>query len=138
MGESRLPGPTERHGWRLCTDRRCEVVYYRGDETVRIAETRALPFHKSDDRERTVCFCFGHSVAEVQADVRQMGRSTIRDAIVAACRDGKDDCRRNNPRGRCCLSDVKVVVERARGSTVDEGGCGGTSGCADAAGASET
>ena len=47
-------------GWRLCTSGDCEVVYFRGDTGVVLRETRAVPFHKNEDPQRLVCFCFEH------------------------------------------------------------------------------
>jgi len=78
-------------------------VYYHDDEVFLLDEANAVPFHKSPDRSRLVCFCFEHSVAEVEADVIANGTSTIQAAIKAGCQAGHDDCERKNPQGRCCL-----------------------------------
>ena len=99
-------------GWRLCTSGDCEVVYFRGDTGVVLRETRAVPFHKNEDPQRLVCFCFEHSVAELEADVAANGTSTIQASIKAACKEGQDDCERKNPQGRCCLGNVGKVVKR--------------------------
>lgn len=116
----------ERDGWRLCTSKPCEVVYFRGEEVVVLGETRAVPFHKSADSERLVCFCFEHSVAELEADVAANGTSTIQASIKAACKAGQDDCERKNPQGRCCLGNVGQVVKRS--TPADGGGDGGSAG----------
>ncbi len=105
--------PTEHDGWHLCTSDFCEVVYFRDDEVVVLGETREVPFQKSEDPQRLVCFCFEHSVAELEADVAANGTSTIQASITAACKAGRHDCERKNPQGRCCLGNVGQVVKRA-------------------------
>lgn len=104
----------DHDGWRICTSEQCEVVYFRDAETVPMEATLAVPFHKSDDPERLVCFCFGHTVAEVEADLREHGNSSIQESIKTACKEGRDDCERKNPQGRCCLGNVGAVVKAAR------------------------
>jgi hypothetical protein len=98
-------------GWRLCASEGCEVVYFRSDKQVVLGETRAVPFHKSDDPKRLVCFCFEHSVADLEVAANAM--STIQASIKAACKAGQADCTRKNPEGRCCLGNVGHLVNRA-------------------------
>ena len=120
----RLDQLGEHDGWRLCTSESCEVVYFRDDEVVVLGETRGVPFHKSEDPQRLVCFCFEHSVADVEADVAENGTSTIQVSIKAECKAGRDDCKRKNPQGRCCLGNVGQVVKRAAPDDADGGGAG--------------
>ncbi|GAB4568016.1 MAG: copper chaperone Copz family protein [Haliangiales bacterium] len=120
-------------GWRLCSGPGCEVVYFAAGEAVVLADVVAVPFHKSRDPARLVCFCFGHSVAAVEADARAHGGSKIQAAIKAECRAGHDDCERKSPHGRCCLGHVGQVVKDALGADGDasdddpEGCCGPSS-----------
>jgi copper chaperone CopZ len=99
-------------GWSLCTGAACDVVYFRGAETVAQSDVRVRPFHKSDDPARLVCFCFGHSADAVIRDVRTNGTSTIRNAIKSACKSGLDDCERTNPQGRCCLGNIGKLIAK--------------------------
>lgn len=109
----RLAQLAEHESWRLCTSDSCEVVYFRDNEVVVLGETRGVPFHKSKDPQRLVCFCFGHSVAELEADVAANKTSTIQASIKDECKAGRDDCQRKNPQGRCCLGNVGQVVKQA-------------------------
>lgn len=127
---ARLDRLAEHQGWRLCTTESCEVVYFRDNEVVILGETRGVPFHKCEDPQRLVCFCFEHSVAEVEADVYANGTSMIQASIRAECRAGRDDCERKNPQGRCCLGNVVRVVKRAASEDAEdpEGGSAGRCG----------
>jgi len=126
----RLDRIVEREGWRLCNSETCDVVYFRGLDVVALGETRGMPFHKSGDPARLVCFCFAHSVAEVEADVAANGTSTVQASIKAECKAGRDECATKNPQGRCCLGNVGRVVKGAAppndGSGEPVGGCRGT------------
>jgi copper chaperone CopZ len=106
-------------GWSLCLGAACDVVYFRGVETVTLSEVRARPFHKSEDPARLVCFCFGHSARAVVEDVRTHGTSTIRAAIKRACKAGRDDCEHTNPQGRCCLGNVGQLLATVPSGTPD-------------------
>lgn len=110
---ARLDRLAEHEGWRVCLSVSCEVVYFRDDEVVVLGETRGVPFNKSEDPVRLVCFCFGHTVAAVEAEVAASGTSVIGASIKAECKAGHDDCERKNPQGRCCLGNVGQVVKGA-------------------------
>jgi copper chaperone CopZ len=113
--EAQVPLETIGDGanWALCLSVDCNVAYFHGAETVPSGQLAAVPFHKGTDPGRLVCFCFEHSVADVEADVAANGRSTIRESIKAACKAGDDDCLHKNPQGRCCLGNVGQVIESA-------------------------
>lgn len=46
-----------------------------------------------------VCYCFGHSAADIAADARRHGRSVILENILAAKRAGGCRCAETSPRG---------------------------------------
>ena len=110
-------------GWRCCLFPLCAVVYFQGDHVVLRGETRAIPAAKGTTADRTVCFCFGHTAAQILADVASR-RPSIQASIEAACRAGQGDCARRNPLGRCCLGEVGLL---ARGAVPASSGscCGG-------------
>lgn len=110
----RLAALASAEGWAMCTGEACDVAYFQDDAIVVVADIRSVPFHKSTDVQRLACFCFGHSVAAVQADVDDAGVSRIQARIKRACRAGEDDCLRKNPAGRCCLGNVGQVVKSAK------------------------
>ncbi len=116
----RLEKIHDHDDWKMCTTDSCDVVYFSGEDMVVMGDTIAIPFHKSEDPDRFVCFCFEHSVAEVEADVQAHGESEIRAAIKAACKEGRDDCKRKNPQGRCCLGNIGAVIKHAAPATKND------------------
>src|SRR3989338_4491592 len=49
-----------------------------------------------------VCYCFNHTVEEIEAGVVRTGTSGIPDEITENCRKGLDRCEETNPPGPCC------------------------------------
>ena len=102
-------------GFRFCATHDCPVAYYRPADGVTLAatEVRVPIFQKGTDPDRLVCYCFQHSVREIEQQVRATGDSTVPAAIKAKCAEGLDDCERNNPQGSCCLGNVQRVLKAA-------------------------
>lgn len=119
---------TRGEGFHFCATPECDVVYFRSasGEVVLQRDVRVPIFQKSQDPNRLVCYCFGHTVAEIQAEVRVKGSSRIREDIKTKCAKGLDACERNNPQGSCCLANIQRVVRETGAGNVppDAGGSG--------------
>jgi hypothetical protein len=105
-------------GFQFCAMPKCDVAYFHPDsrETVMAAEVRVPIFQKGAEPERLVCYCFQHTVAEIQQEVRATGTSRIATDIKAKCARGQDDCAHTNPQGSCCLGNVQRVIREAAGN----------------------
>jgi hypothetical protein len=66
-----------------------------------------------DNANRTVCFCFSHTAADILAGARADGSNAIVDSITDACRRGLGRCEQQNPSGKCCLGDVRALAGTA-------------------------
>ncbi len=119
----------ERAQYWFCKTADCEVVYFRCDsrEYFSTSDLRVTVFEKSSDPSRLVCYCFDHSVEEIQTEVARTGCSAIADEISEKCRRGLDRCEETNPRGSCCLGNVRRIAKEAAGDLAgtgtDDGGC---------------
>lgn len=104
--------------WYYCGESGCETVYFdttgqmilKADLKVRVGEKEADPPH-------TVCYCFDHTVEEIEADLARHGTTSIPDSIRAKVKAGECHCETMNPKGSCCLGDVAGVVKRATKAT---------------------
>jgi hypothetical protein len=47
-----------------------------------------------------ICYCFKYCKESLEEDVREHGRSTIMEQIIADSRIGNCNCKENNPKGR--------------------------------------
>jgi len=102
--------------YRFCANPACETVYFpegegesfgKSDLTVRVGLKETEP-------PRTVCYCFGHTVEEIEHDVAETGSSPVPDSIAEKCRAGLDRCEETNPKGSCCLGDVLRIIKEAQ------------------------
>ena len=105
----------DEHTWSYCSDSACDVVYFaedgtallRSDVVVRVGEKEARP-------PRTVCYCFGHTRESIRDDILRTGSSDVIEAVTAKVRRKECSCETMNPRGTCCLADLRRVVEDAQ------------------------
>lgn len=65
---------------------------------------------ETEPMDRIVCFCFGHTAAQLLAATRADGTNRIEEEIREACRHGLDRCATTNPEGRCCLGNVRRLL----------------------------
>ncbi|MCH8192564.1 MAG: cation transporter [Planctomycetes bacterium] len=103
-------------GFRFCAEPSCEVAYFhpetgdrllRSDVKVRIGQKETAP-------SRPVCYCFDHTVEEIEDEVARTGSSRIPDQIQEKCREGLDRCEETNPQGACCLGNVRRTLKEAQ------------------------
>jgi len=103
-------------GFRFCADPSCDMAYFHPEsrETIRRDEVRVRIGQKETTPTRTVCYCFHHTFAQIEAEVEKTGTSRIPDAIAAKCRQGLDRCEETNPQGACCLANVHRALKEAQ------------------------
>jgi len=116
-------------GFRFCATPACDVAYFHpaSSELISCLDVVVPVFQKSTDPGRLVCYCFQHTVAAIQREVRATGSSPIATDIKTNCAQGLDDCVHTNPQGSCCLGNVQRVICEANGNNQpppsDGGGC---------------
>lgn len=100
--------------YHFCSSPQCEVVYFgsegtslfiRGDLTLRVGiKERTGP--------RYVCYCFNHTVEEIEEEVRRSGTTTVLDDIKTRMKTACW-CETRSPQGSCCLATVTKCVQAA-------------------------
>lgn len=116
-------------GFRFCATPTCDVAYFHpaSGDILTCLEVRVPIFQKCTEPGRLVCYCFQHTVAAIQQEVREAGTSRIATDIKAKCAQGLDECERANPQGTCCLGNVQRVIREATGDyqppPADGGAC---------------
>ena len=109
--------------YRFCATPGCDVAWFgeASGHAIPVAASRVRIGQKETVADRTLCYCFGYSAADVAAQVERTGTSTISDVIAEHCRRGEDRCPENNPQGACCLGNVRAVMKSA--AVADACGC---------------
>lgn len=110
-----LAGIGEPEGFRFCAAPACDVAYFRPENDLRIlrSDVRVRIGQKEAGAPRPVCYCFGHTVEEIEAEVARTGASTVADDITQKCREGLARCEETNPQGSCCLGNVRNAIRGA-------------------------
>lgn len=117
----------------FCGAAACDVVYFapgsqvflKDDLIVRVGSKESAP-------PRPLCYCFGHTMESVAAEIERAGRSTVIADIRRRMQEEGCSCETKNPAGRCCLGSVEQFVREqfagsGQGAEVAEpqadGGC---------------
>lgn len=112
-GCSPLGGDT---GWRFCDSQECDVVYFSetGDRTFLKSHLRVAVGVKEKAGDRPLCYCFGHSVASIQEELRTKGHSDALEDIRTKMKAPGCRCETENPSGSCCLGSVTKGIKIAK------------------------
>jgi hypothetical protein len=93
-------------GYYFCTDPDCDVVYFGQDGSViGSGEIRCSVGQKRRDPERTLCYCFDITHADLLASQGPSAESPCKAFVIEQTRQSACDCEIRNPSGRCCLGE---------------------------------
>ena len=106
--------------YRFCATPDCPVVYFGVIERFRIDDVAVAVFQKEPPGARTVCYCFGVTEADIEAELAASGRSTAVERISALVKAERCACEVKNPQGTCCLANVAALVRAAEAQPVQE------------------
>jgi Zinc binding domain len=102
---ARLSAPAHR----FCPTPSCPAVYFGEEETFRREDVAVAVFQKEPAGNRTVCYCFAVSEADLRREIDETGGSTAAGRITDHVRAGRCACEIKNPQGSCCLGNVAVA-----------------------------
>ena len=107
-------------GWRFCSSPDCDVVYFGEQNGITFTKSQLSVTVGVKERagERSLCYCFGHSVATIQEELRTKSRSDALDDIRRKMKDPGCSCEVKNPSGSCCLATVVKGIETAKAELV--------------------
>jgi len=116
VAEAARMGVGRSDGFRFCAEPSCEVAYFHPETGAQFAkhEVRVRIGRKAIEAPRPVCYCFEHTVEEIEAEVLATGTSKVAADITARCRQGLDRCEETNPQGSCCLGNVRRAMKDAQ------------------------
>lgn len=105
-----------RKGFRFCSEAGCNIVYFQPETGERFfrSDLRVRVGQKETEPPRPVCYCFNHTIEEIEAEVIATGTSKIAQEIIQKCRQGLDRCEETNPQGSCCLGNIQRLIKYAQ------------------------
>jgi len=110
----------------FCAAPDCPVVYF-DDSGESIFGKDALSVRvgiKESESPRPVCYCFDHTIEEIEEEIRQTGETTVLDDIKTRMKEACW-CETKSPMGSCCLATVTKEVKAAKSRFGDFGDCKG-------------
>ena len=100
----------------FCPEPACDVVYFsQQGECYSKNDLRTTVWQKEPAGSRLLCYCFGESEQTIAAEIAATGTSTALDRVKEQVRSGMCACDIRNPRGICCLADLKAATARLAG-----------------------
>tara|TARA_R110002072_G_scaffold66429_4_gene163784 strand:+ start:1153 stop:2325 length:1173 start_codon:yes stop_codon:yes gene_type:complete len=105
--------------FRFCDSVDCQTVYFGDNGTTFAKQDLAVRVGvKEHSAPRHVCYCFDHTIEEINAEVQETGQCTvlddIKDRMKVACW-----CDTKSPKGTCCLGTVGKYVKIAMAEHMD-------------------
>ena len=111
---ARLTGAAHR----FCPTPSCPVVYFGEGEAFRRDDVAAPVFQKEPAGNRTLCYCFAVSEADLRRASAETGRATVAQRIRDHVQAGRCACALKTPQGTCCLGDVVATTKALLGPAV--------------------
>jgi hypothetical protein len=99
--------------YHFCGSQECDVVYFgnqgvapflKDDLTVRVGVKETMA-------PRRICYCFNHTIEEIEEEVRCSGKTTVLEDIKRRMKTACW-CETKSPQGSCCLATVCEWVQR--------------------------
>lgn len=103
--------------YRFCPNPKCHVVYYSDvGQIFTKADLKVSVYQKDGDGDTPICYCWCFTRQDIWEDLREWRTSKILAFILEQTRAGRSACKKANPQGYCCLSNVRREVAIATNS----------------------
>ena len=96
-----------------CDDPDCEVVYFAegGYPRFTVDDLTVRVYDKDDGPDVNVCYCYGITRQALEDEYEQTGKSNAPLRIAVNIKTFGCSCETKNPRGACCLGEVRSIVD---------------------------
>lgn len=99
----------------FCDIEDCDIVYFSesGSHIIKADSIREAVYQKSPQNPQTkVCYCFQHTVGDIQDAVTNATHDRIVEDIQLGIQQGQCACDWRNPQGSCCLGNVRQFIKQ--------------------------
>lgn len=101
----------------FCPSSNCSVVYFSNTgQTFTTVDLKVPVFQKDFDEQVPACYCFDWSRQRIREEIEQTGTSSAVASITAHIKAKRCGCEVNNPKGVCCLANVRETVHQIQQS----------------------
>ena len=100
----------------FCASAECPIVYFSpAGQEFTTSDVKVAVFPKDQTETVPICYCFGWSRQRIRQEIEQYGKSSAIASITSHIQAKRCGCQVNNPQGFCCLANVRLAVEQAKG-----------------------
>jgi len=97
-------------GFSFCTEASCLVAYFKNTFVIQISDLKYSIGFKNDSYPATVCYCFDWTKEKIQEQIEENGKTSALEEIKEKVKNKQCLCEIKNPKGKCCMSDVKKTI----------------------------
>jgi len=105
---------TSLEGFSFCATSSCNVVYFKNSFVININDVKYNIGLKNSSHPTTVCYCFDWTKEKIQIQLEQKGTTSALEEIKEKVKNKKCLCEIKNPKGKCCMSDVKKTINEIK------------------------
>jgi len=94
----------------FCSTPSCNVVYFKNNYSITLNDVKYSIGLKNNSNPKTVCFCFSWTKEKIKEQIERTGYTTVLEEIKEHVKNKSCSCEVQNPKGKCCISDVKKTI----------------------------
>jgi len=95
----------------FCKTPSCSVVYFKNDFTIKDNEVKQSIGIKNNATPATLCYCFDWTKEKIKEQINETGQTSALEDIQLKMNTIGCKCEINNPKGKCCLQDIKNSIK---------------------------
>ncbi len=107
-------------GFSFCSTSSCELVYFKNTFVIHISDLKYSIGFKNNSHPSTVCYCFNWTKEKIQKQLEEKGTTTALEEIKEKIKNKKCLCEIKNPKGKCCMSDMKKTINEIKSKLFKE------------------
>jgi len=100
--------------YHFCANASCNIVYFNVNQTLVQENLKYDIALKNNTDSSTVCYCFEHSKESMRKEYKKTGEVFTLEQIKENMENRLCKCEVNNPKGKCCMSDVKKAIDEIK------------------------
>ena len=98
----------------FCATPSCDVVYFKNTFLIHINDVKYSIGFKNKSYPSTVCYCFDWTKEKILKQIELTGTTSALEEIKEKVKNKACLCEIKNPKGKCCMSDVKKTINEIK------------------------
>ena len=96
----------------FCDNPNCSVIYFKDKRVIKQNQLIKKVGIKEWIIPKTICYCFNITKDKLIENALLYGKGYVVENLKRKISKQKCDCKRKNPSGQCCLSDINKTIKK--------------------------